>query len=93
MEKCADLRCFRVLNVQWFSPSGSVRAGRVPPARSAVRSASTGVKRRFGSTKCGEIRGIMGAKYLLTPTSYHVDNEEFLKNIQKELRMIMEIDR
>ena len=24
---------------------------------------------------------------------YHVDNEEFLKNILKELRMIMEIDR
>ena len=39
-------------------------------AHSAVRSAPTGVKRRFSSTKYEEIRGIIGAKFLLTPASY-----------------------
>ena len=29
----------------------------------------------FGSTECGEIRGIMGAKYLLAQTSYIIDNQ------------------
>ena len=34
-----------------------------------VRLAPNVVERRFGSMLCGEIRGIMGAKDLLTPTS------------------------
>ena len=34
------------LDVQWFSPPGSVRAERVPLAHSAVRLARTGAERR-----------------------------------------------
>ena len=55
------------LKAEVLSASGA----RLEPTEAERR---PGVKRRFVSTKCGEIRGIMGAKYLLTPASLNKEN-------------------
>ncbi len=71
MEKCTDLRCFRVLNVQWFPPSGSGRAGRMPPVRNAVRSEPTGAETEASCCFCFDQHCLL-QQTALVPKSLHI---------------------